>query len=102
MKYNICLHQEYVVRECGETSNLDSEYFRNLPNNPYTGNNDKEFLEYIQSFLENPDNKKGLSEDVIEELDKLDYGSSTDVYYDSREKTYNTWLEYENNNVAIR
>jgi hypothetical protein len=92
MKYKIRFNEEYVVRQCNETAILDSEDFRNLSNNPYTGNSDKEFFEYIQSFLEDDANKEGISDAIIDELNKLEFGADAEVYYDSRDKTCDTWI----------
>jgi hypothetical protein len=94
MKYQIRKRQNITIYLSSEVAELDEEYFRNLEENPYTGNSEKEFLDYIDSFdIYNEDSVPDYIEDfdVREELEKL--GSCEKEFGSSAEKGVESNLE---------
>lgn len=91
MKYQIRKSEEASVKYVTHPIELDTEDFRNL-SIPYTGNTDKEFLEYIWSFKFN-----GVPEDLSEELtDILEFelfDGPMETIYNSGEDRDNSVLE---------
>ena len=78
------LHVSKPVKLCPDD-------FRNHANNPYTGNTDKEFLEYIENF--NRSDIEGLdweAEDAIEQL--LDDPPMEEIW-NSTEDGADEWFE---------
>lgn len=94
MKYQIRKRENVTCYLASEIVELDDEAFRNLENNPYTGNSEEEFLNYIAGL----DTWDGLPDDLegdqYDQLDKVK-GESIDMkeFANSAHKYENSWFE---------
>jgi hypothetical protein len=94
MKYKIRKRENVTLYLSSEVAELDDEYFRNLKENPYTGNSEEDFLSYIDSlYILGEDCVPRYIEDysVYDELEKL--GVCDNEFASSAEKGRNMWLE---------
>lgn len=92
--------RKVTSHEASKVASLDPEKFRDLER-PYTGDSDKEFLEYIQNLNLN-DISSDLDWDQAEELAKLGDDIEWETYYSSLEKYEESWLESGKENESFR
>jgi hypothetical protein len=96
MKYQIRKVEEITIWQATEVAELDPEAFKNLEENPYTGNSEEEFLHYIQEFI-NDCRWDGipteLDPEATDELDKLIENVNWTEYANSCEKGETSWIQ---------
>lgn len=83
MKYQIRKAETITVYRATKAITLDDKRFRKLEDNPYTGNSEEEFLEYIAGldFNDLPYDLCSEQADLLAELSESEmeeYGSSLD------------------------
>ena len=96
MKYQVRKVEEITIWQATEVAELDPEAFKNLEENPYTGNSEEEFLKYIQGFINNcrwDGFPSDLDGDVEEELDKMIENVNWTEYANSCEKGETSWFQ---------
>jgi hypothetical protein len=99
MKIRKC--RKVINFECTEIVDLEPDNFRHLPENPYSGNTDKEFLDYIKNLTRYGEIPYDLGiEDEIA-LEKLGELAEWEVYSSSLEKGEESWLESGKENQAF-
>lgn len=102
MNYQICKVQEIEITERTEIIELDPTAFRNLKKNPYIGNTEKEFLNYISVLSKNFEIPDDLDSNVAGELDKI-IGYDTDVNWtqisSSQEHGDKCWVQIGEKNI---
>lgn len=86
--------------QTSEIIELNPEDFRNHENNPYEGNSNEEFFEYIKAF--DHDDTDGLSDETIEALAKIGYETVFTEYYNSTQDGEETYLEMGKADPAYR
>lgn len=86
--------------QTSEIIELNPEDFRNHENNPYEGNSNEEFYEYIKAF--DHDDTDGLSDETIEALAKIGYETVFTEYYNSTQDGEETYLEMGKADPAYR
>jgi len=89
--YQIRKCQEIVTYHCSPVSTVDPEKFREL-SIPYTGNSEKEFLDYLND-LDYDDISEELDEDTQLELYSFYYPEEWEEYFNSTNKGENSWHE---------
>lgn len=96
MTYQIRKVEEITIWQTTEVANLDPEAFKNLEENPYTGNSELDFLNYISEFI-NSCRWDGfpidLDSNVADELDKLVENANWTQYASSVDKEEKSWIE---------
>ena len=105
MKYQIRKVEEITIWQTTEVAELDPETFRNLEENPYTGNSEEEFLTYIQGFINScrwDGFPSDLDGDVEEELDKMIENVKWTEYANSCEKGETSWFQIGEKNEEYR
>jgi hypothetical protein len=83
MKYYIRKTESARVAYANKPIELDPEEFKNLENNPYTGNEAHEFLEYIYSLrwdAEAGDFPEDLDFETQQKLEELFQGEMKEIY----------------------
>lgn len=96
MKYQIRKVEQYTVWQATEVASLDPEDFKNLEENPYTGETEEDFLKYIAEFVGNcrsdgfPDD---LDSSVADELDKMVENVNWKEYYNSSWDGEESWYQ---------
>lgn len=100
MKYQIRKAAKYTVFSSSEIAELDPEDFRNHENNPYEGDSEEEFVEYISQF--DYDDLEGLSDDTIQELLKIFDNPAMSDHYSTIEDYEESWYELGEKNPYIR
>jgi hypothetical protein len=95
MKYQIRKVEQYTVWQATEVASLDPDDFKNLENNPYTGETEEDFLKYIVDFINTcrfdgfPDDLDGSIADelnkMIENVNWTEYNNSA---WDGEESWY--------------
>ena len=90
-----------TVHEASDIVTLNPKKFKKLSENPYTGNSDKEFLEYIANFdLYNiPDD---LDYEQADELSRLGDNIEWSIYSSSLEKYEESWFESGKEDPSFR
>jgi hypothetical protein len=89
--YQIRKCQEIVTYHCSPVSTVDPEKFRNL-SIAYTGNSEKEFLEYLNNLYLD-DIYDELDEDTQIELSSFYEPEEWEEYFNSTNKGENSWHE---------
>ena len=103
MTYKIRKRENMEVYMTSEIVELDPNDFRNLEENPYTGDSQEEFLKYIDSLnLQYNDPPEELDWDIQEDLKKLGENLSWTEFGNSAEQGANTWLELGEEDAAYR
>jgi hypothetical protein len=96
MKYQIRKAEQYTVWQATEVANLDPEDFKNLEENPYTGDSEEEFLKYIAEFI-NTCRWDGFPSDLnsaaTKELDKMVENVNWTEYHNSSFDGEESWYE---------
>ena len=83
MKYHIRKTESVRVTYANKPIELDPEEFRKLENNPYTGSEPHEFLEYIHSLrwdVEAGDFPEDLEFETQQKLEELFLGEMKEIY----------------------
>lgn len=94
MKYQIRKRENVTIYLASDIVELDDEAFRNLEKNPYTGNSEEEFLNYIAGL----DTWDGMPEDLdwdqADQLSKIK-GDEVDMkeFSNSAQKFEDSWFE---------
>lgn len=105
MKYQIRKVEEITIWQATEVAELDPEAFKNLEENPYTGNSEEEFLNYIQEFINTcrwDGFPNDLDPDATDELDKLVENVQWTQYANSCEKGETSWYQSGEKNEEYR
>jgi hypothetical protein len=103
MTYKIRKRENVTLYLASEVVELDPNNFRDLEENPYTGDSQQEFLKYIEGLnLEYSDPSEELDYDVQESLKKLGENIELTEFGNSAEKGSNTWFELGEENPAYR
>ena len=103
MTYKIRKRENMEVYMTSEIVELDPNDFRELEENPYTGDSQEEFLKYIEDLnLQYNEPSDELDFEVQEELKKLGENLSWTEFGNSAEKGSNTWFELGEENPAYR
>ncbi len=89
--YQIRKCQEIVTYHCSPVSTVNPEKFRSL-STPYTGNSEKEFLDYLTS-LEFDDIYEELDEDTQIELSSFYQPEEWEEYSNSLNNGERSWHE---------
>ena len=96
MKYQIRKVEEITFWQATEVAELDPEAFRNLEDNPYTGNSQEEFIKYIEEFI-NSCRWDGfpieLDPETTDELDKMVENVVWTEYNSTVQNGENSWLQ---------
>lgn len=96
MKYQVRKVEEITIWQATEVAELDPKAFKNLEENPYTGNSEEEFLNYIQDFI-NKCRWDGfpydLDDNAASELDKMVDNVNWKEYANSCEKGETSWFQ---------
>jgi hypothetical protein len=96
MKYQIRKIEQITMWQATEVAEVDPEAFKNLEENPYTGNSEEEFLTYIQEFI-NTCRYDGfpsdLDDEVATELDKMIENLNWTEYANSCENGETSWYQ---------
>lgn len=100
MKYQVRKCEKYTCFLAGPVAHLDPEDFKNHESNPYTGNSEEEFLQYISNF--NTDDVEGLSEESIEALGALGYDAELEEYSNTAQNFCDNWYEIGEENKEYR
>jgi len=96
MKYQIRKCEEITIWQATEVVDIDPEMFKNLEENPYTGNTEEQFLNYISGFIDScrwDGFPFDLDSDVADQLDKLVENVRWTEYANSVHKGENSWME---------
>ena len=97
MKYQMCKIQEILIFERTEIVELDPTAFRNLKKNPYIGNSEQEFLNYISILSKDFEPPDDLDSNVADELGKIIGYDSDDVNWtklsSSQENGDKYWIQ---------
>lgn len=105
MKYQIRKVEEITSWQATEVAELDPEAFKNLEENPYTGNSEEEFLNYIQEFINTcrwDGFPNDLDPDATDELDKMVENVQWTQYANSCEKGETSWYQSGEKNEEYR
>ena len=103
MTYKIRKRENITLYLASQVVELDPNDFRNLEENPYTGDSQEEFLKYIDSLnLEYSEPSDELDYDVQEELRKLGENIKWTEFDNSAQKGSNCWLELGEVNKEYR
>jgi hypothetical protein len=103
MTYKIRKRENMEVYMTSEIVELDPNDFRELEENPYTGDSQEEFLKYIDSLnLQYNEPPEELDWDIQEELKKLGENLSWTEFGNSAEQGSNTWFELGEEDSAYR
>lgn len=100
MKYQIRKATKYTVFSSSEIAELDPEDFRNHENNPYEGNTEEEFIQYIKQF--DFDDTEGLSSETFDELLKIFDNPDMTEHYSTSQDYEESWFEVGEKNEKIR
>jgi hypothetical protein len=100
MKYQLRKCEKYTSWMAGPVADFDPEDFRNHENNPYEGNSEEEFMNYIHNF--EIDDVDGLSDSTIDELYKLSNDCEMTEYSNSAWKYADIWFEIGEANEEYR
>jgi hypothetical protein len=100
MKYQIRKAAKYTVFSSSEIAELDPEDFRNHENNPYEGNTEEEFIQYITQF--DFDDTEGLSSETFDELLKIFDNPDMTEHYSTSQDYEESWFEVGEKNEKIR
>lgn len=91
MKYQLRKCEKYTSWVAGPVAELDPEDFRNHKNNPYQGNSEEDFINYIHNFdIEDVD---GLSDESVYQLQAVGPECEMEEYSNSAWKYADTWFE---------
>jgi hypothetical protein len=105
MKYQIRKVEEITIWQATEVAEVDPEAFRNLEENPYTGNSEEEFLKYIQEFI-NDCGWNGipteLDPETTNQLDKMIENVNWTEYANSCDKGETSWFQSGEKNEEYR
>ena len=93
MKYTIRKRENVTLYLASEPVELEDEAFRNLEENPYTGNSEDEFVKYIENFHLHGETPAELDEENAVELQKLSFDAEMNEFDNSAQKGADTWLE---------
>jgi hypothetical protein len=94
MTYKIRKRENVTLYLASEVIELDPNDFRNLKENPYTGDSQEEFLSYINNLnLDFDDAPEELDYDVQDGLNKLGQNIKWTEFGSSAEKGSDTWYE---------
>jgi hypothetical protein len=94
MTYKIRKRENIEVYMTSEIVELDPNDFRDLEENPYTGDSQEEFLKYIDNLnLQYNEPSEELDFEVQEELKKLGENLSWTEFGNSAEKGSDSWYE---------
>lgn len=103
MKYQIRKRENVTLYLASDIVELDDEAFRNLEENPYTGNSEEEFLNYIAGF----DSWDGIPVDLdFEQANELNKIKGDDLnmqeFDNSAQKFEDSWFELGEANDEYR
>lgn len=103
MKYQIRKRENVTLYLASDIVELDDEAFRNLEENPYTGNSEEEFLNYIAGF----DSWDGIPMDLdFEQSNELSKIKGDDLnmqeFDNSAQKFEDSWFELGEANDEYR
>lgn len=103
MKYKIRKRENVTLYLSSEVVELDEDDFRDLEENPYTGNSEEDFLKYISelNYYDLEDNQH-IDYAVIMELQKLGSNSNMKEFSNSAEKESNAWFELGEEDESYR
>ena len=89
MKYKVSIRQWYEVLESSPQVELDEDAFRSLKENPYTGNSEMEFLEYLSNLPDQqiPEGLDKTNEDAFWEI-KGDDVQMENIFYSTEKGQY--------------
>lgn len=93
MKYTIRKRENVTLYLASEPVTLDDKAFRNLEENPYTGNSEEEFLKYIANLDLYEGAPSDLGEKWASELEKLSFDVEMKEFGSSAEKYGDIWFE---------
>ena len=91
MKIRKC--RKVILFEATEVVDLNPDDFRSLENDPYKGETDKDFLNYIKEFILYGGIPYDLNLDAEFALEKLGQLAEWETYSSSLEKSEDSWLE---------
>ena len=103
MTYKIRKRENLTVYLASQVIELDPNDFRKLDGDPYTGDSQEEFLNYISSF--NTDDNSltdQLDESVKEELQKLGENIEWTEFGNSAQKGSDEWYELGEEDESYR
>jgi len=103
MKYKIRKRENVTQYLASDIAELDDESFRKLKVNPYTGANDKDFLQYIADMETFDGLPEDLDEQNADQLNKIK-GDALEMkeYGSSAEKFEGSWFELGEINEELR
>jgi len=90
MKLNIRKCTKATVFYQSEIAEIDTDDFKNHEDNPFEGETEEEFLEYLKNF--DFDSTYGLSEESIEEIRKI-FEPTLEEYYTTTSDWEESWME---------
>jgi hypothetical protein len=96
MKYQIRKCVTYTIIEGSEVVDLDPKDFKNLEDNPYTGETEQDFVNYISEFISTCQYDgfpSDLKDSVADELEKLGENIKYTEYSNSAHKGEDSWFE---------
>lgn len=93
MKYTIRKRENVKLYLASQPAELNDEHFRNLEQNPYTGNSEEEFLKYISEFSLCDDPPSDLHEESALEIQKLGFEAEMLEFDSSAQKGADIWFE---------
>lgn len=101
MKVHIRKCEVFTVVQATESVELDPKKFRKIKEYPYTGNSDREFLEYIAGFdfFELPDD---LDDDIRDKLEKIGNEAQMQQIRSSLDDREEIWFELGEPDTAYR
>jgi hypothetical protein len=108
MKYQIRKCETYTVIQASQVIELDPDKFKNLEEDPYTGDTEEDFLKYITKFISNCHYDEfcptDLDEDVASEIEKLSQTENIEwtEYYNSTFDGEESWYEIGEKNEEYR
>jgi len=91
MKYQIRKSESITILRCTESVELDDKKFRKLSDNPYTGETQEDFMNYIAG-LDLEDLPYDLDDKTAQKLYSLQQSEWTE-YASSLDKGSNVWLQ---------
>jgi len=102
MKYQIRKVAQCTVFTSSEVAELDPEDFRNHESNPYKGNSEEEFIQYIANFYFDDTETETFSSETVDELLKIFDGPTMTQHYSTVQDFEDSWFEVGEKNEQFR
>ena len=93
MTYTIRKRENVTLYLASDAVELDDDDFKNLEENPYTGNSEEDFLKYISEFNLYDGPPWDLDSECALELEKLGFDVEMKEFDNSAQKCADVWFE---------